>query len=381
MHTRAFRSPLGSFLLLGPRGTGKSTLLRDRHADALWIDLLDPAEQRRFLARPEHLAERVAGHPEARSVVIDEVQKVPALLDVVHALVERPGAPRFILTGSSARKLRAGGVDLLAGRAVIAALHPFLASELGEAFDLAAALRLGLVPIVVDSPEPERVLRTYVALYVREEVQQERLVRSVGDFARFLEVVSLSHAASLNVSAAARECAVPRKTVEGYVTILEDLLLAFQVPVFTRRARRATAARPKFFLFDAGVYRSLRPAGPLDAPSEIDGAALEGLVAQHLRAWLDYAESPARLHHWRTQGGSEVDFVVYGPGVFEAIEVRNTATVRGADLRGLRAFGEDYPEARRTLLYRGEHAFVRDGVRVLPVETYLSEIAADVPLP
>lgn len=380
-HTRLYRPPPSSFLLFGPRGTGKSTLVRERFPDALLIDLLDPAEQRSLLARPEQLFERVRSRLDPGVVVIDEVQKVPALLDVVHALIEERRDLRFVLTGSSARKLRAGGVDLLAGRAVLQSLHPFLASELGDAFELEHALRVGLVPVVVDAIEPARTLASYAALYVREEVQQERLVRNVGDFARFLEVVSLSHATPLNVASVARDCGVPRKTVASYLSILEDLLLSFSVPVFTRRARRAHTSKPKFYLFDAGVFRSLRRTGPLDSTADVDGPALEGLVAQHLRAWIDYAESPARVHHWRTRGGSEVDLVVYGGDVFDAIEVKNTSAVRPADLRGLRAFGEDYPEARRILLHRGPHASVRDGIHLVPVEDWLRAVHPDRPLP
>lgn len=381
MHDRAYRPPSTSFFLFGPRGTGKSTLVRRLFPEALTIDLLDPAAQREFAARPERLAERVAADPGRDVVVLDEVQKVPALLDVVHDLIERRTGTRFVLTGSSARKLRRGGVDLLAGRAILTSLHPFLASEMGTDFSLPRALRLGMVPVVVDSPEPERVLRTYAALYVREEVQQEGLVRNVGDFARFLEAVSLSHAAALNVSSVARDCAVRRKTVESYVGILEDLLLAFRLPVFTKRAKRALVAHPKFYLFDAGVFRSLRPAGPLDHPENIDGAALEGLVAQHLRAWIDYSESDASLSYWHTRGGSEVDFVVYGPDGFHAIEVKNTTVVRPADLRGLRAFGEDYPGAVRTLVYRGGASFVRAGVHVVPCASFLRSIRVGAPLP
>ncbi len=381
MRQRLFHPPDTSFFLFGPRGTGKSTLVRARFPDALVIDLLDPAEERALAARPERLVERVAAAPPNGVVVLDEIQRVPALLDVVHALIEQKDGRRFVLTGSSARKLRRGGVDLLAGRALLQSLHPFMAAELGDDFELQAALELGLVPVVVDAPEPQRTLRSYVGLYVREEVQQERLVRNVADFSRFLEAASLTHAAPLNLSNVARDCDVPRKTVEGYVTIMEDLLLAYRVPAFTKRASRAVTVHPKLFLFDAGVYRSLRPAGPLDRPEEIAGAALEGLVAQHLRAWVDYSENDARLHHWRTRSGAEVDLVVYGSGVFDAIAVKHTGTVRGADLRGLKSFAKDYPEARRLLLYRGEHAFVRDGIHILPCDEYLRGVVPAQPLP
>lgn len=371
---RIVREPAGSFLLLGPRGTGKSTWLRARWPDALSIDLLEPATQRAYLARPERLEERLAAHREAGVVVIDEIQRVPALLDVVHRRLEAPSPPRFILTGSSARKLRRGAANLLGGRLAQAEMHPFVAAELGAAFDLQRALTIGLVPLVWQAAEPDATLRAYASLYLREEVQAEALVRDVGAFARFLEAISFSHGGLLNLAEVARECEVGRKTVEGYMGVLEDLLLGFRVPVFARRARRQLVAHDKFYFFDAGVFRSLRPRGPLDRPEEIDGAALEGLVAQHLRAWIAARGGTDQLHHWRTRAGSEVDFVVYGPGAFRAWEVKRSARVHSRDLRALKAFRDDYPEASATLLYLGRERLVIDGITVQPCEEFLREL-------
>jgi uncharacterized protein len=378
---RFFQDPLTHYFLFGPRGTGKSTWLRARYPDALWLDLLAPEAQRQYAARPERLRELVAGNANREVVVIDEVQKVPELLDVVHELIERRLGPRFILTGSSARKLRRAGVNLLAGRALVRSLHPFMAAELGDRFQLGSALTQGLVPLVWDAERPADALQAYVGLYLREEVQMEGLVRQVGDFARFLEVVSFSQAAVLNVSEVARECQVSRKTVEGYLGILEDLLLSFRVPVFTKRAQRTLSSHPKFFWFDTGVFVATRPAGPLDRPEEIAGAALEGLVAQHLRAWIDYSGGDSQLSFWRTKSGSEVDFVVYGRDGFWAIEVKHTAHLRPADLRGFRAFREDYPEAALRLLYRGGETLEIDGVRCLPCEEFLRALVPGRPLP
>lgn len=373
---RFFHTPTGSFFLFGPRGIGKSTWLRDLatcepQAPALWVDLLDPETHRLYQARPERLRELVDGNPQAATLVIDEVQKAPALLDVVHALVESERKLRFILTGSSARKLRRGASNLLAGRLAEAHMHPFMAAELGAAFDLGKALSLGLVPLIWSSPDPAQSLRAYASLYLREEVQAEALVRDVGQFARFLEAISFSHGSSLNLTEVARDCQVGRKTVEGYLGILEDLLLSFRVPVFTRRAQRLLVAHDKFFYFDAGVFRSLRPAGPLDRPEEIEGMALEGLVAQHLRAWIDYRSASAGLYYWRTKSGSEVDFVVYGPEVFAAIEVKRAARVHSTDLRALRAFREDYPEADVCLLYQGRERLAIDSIPCLPCADFL----------
>lgn len=377
---RFFEPPLGHFFLFGPRGTGKTTWLRQRFAGAVWVDLLDPGEERRYTARPERLREVVAGRPES-TVVIDEVQRVPSLLPVVHQLIEERIGSRFVLTGSSARKLKREGVDLLAGRAVVRSLHPFMASELGEAFDLERALTLGLLPIVLDAGDPDDTLGAYVGLYVQEEVRAEGLVRNLEGFHRFLEAVSFSHGAVLNLAAVSRECQVSRNTAEGHLTVLEDLLLAFRLPVFTRRAQRQPTGHPKFYWSDTGIFRSLRPAGPLDRPEEISGAALEGLVAQHLRAWLDYSRSAARLYFWRTRAGSEVDFVVYGPGLFCAVEVKHAARVRREDLRSLRTFGHDYPDADLRLLYRGRETLEIDGVRCLPCEELLAGLVPGESLP
>ena len=367
---RFFQLPRSSFFLFGPRGTGKSTWLQEALPEALYLDLLQPDSYRELSSRPERLRELVNAEPPDRPVIIDEIQRVPELLTVVHALIERDRERRFALTGSSARKLRRGGVDLLAGRAVRETLHPFMAAELPD-FDFDRSLRIGLLPLVVAAPEPLKVLDAYANLYLDEEIRFEGWARQVGDFARFLEAVSFSHAAVLNVSEVARECEVQRKTAAGYVEVLEDLLLAFRVPVFTRRARRKTSAHPKLYLFDSGVFRTLRPSGPLDRREEIDGAAFEGLVAQHLRAWIAYSGSDSRLYFWRTAKGAEVDFVVYGSDGFWAIEVKNSAKVRPLDLRGLRSFRHDYPECSAMLLYRGTERLRIDGIWCLPGEEFL----------
>jgi predicted AAA+ superfamily ATPase len=202
----------------------------------------------------------------------------------------------------------------------------------------------------------------------------EGLTRNIGNFTRFLEAVSFSHGAVLNISNISRECHVERKVVDAYITILEDLLLAFRIPAFTKRAARVLSLHPKLYFFDAGVYRALRPAGPLDRPEEAWGAALEGLVAQHLRAWIDYRKQDCRLHFWRTASGNEVDFVVYGKDTFMAIEVKNSSTVHPQDLRSLKAFGQDYPEAKRMLLYRGSEKLMRNDILIQPCGEFLREL-------
>lgn len=377
---RFIKEPAGSFFLFGPRGTGKSTWLERRFEDALWVNLLEPGVHRQFAARPERLAELLDGSPGKKTVVIDEVQKVPELLTMVHQYIERKEGFRFILTGSSARKLKRSGMDLLAGRAVVAFAHPFMASELGASFNLETALRLGTVPLVMGAEEPEKTLAAYVMLYVREEVMAEGLVRDIGGFSRFLEAISFSHAALLNVTEVSRECEISRKTVEGYLSILEDMLLGHRLPVFSRRAKRQLIKQSKFYFADCGVFRSVRPKGPLDRPEEMDGAALEGLVYQHLKAWMDYSDGAHELFFWRTQAGTEVDFVVYGQSSFCALEVKNSGKVDRKDVRGLKAFQSDYPESCVALLYRGKDRLLIDGILCLPCAEFLKMLTPDQPI-
>lgn len=345
--------------------------MKRKFPDALYLDLLLPDVFRNYTAYPERLRELVHAHKGNKTVIVDEVQKAPQLLEVVHSLIEEKQGVQFILTGSSARKLRKAGVNLLAGRALMKHMHPFIAAELKELFDLDKALQVGMLPLVLNSAEPMATLQAYVDLYLREEIQMEGLTRNIGNFSRFLETVSFSHGSILNMSNVARECQIERKVVEGYIGILEDLLLAFRIPVFTKRAKRATASHPKFYFFDAGIYTMLRPSGPLDRSEEISGAALEGLLAQHLRAWIDYFHPGTQLFFWRTSAGSEIDFVVYGKNIFWAVEVKNSSTIHPQDLRALKAFGDDYPEAERFFVYRGKERLMRDGISIEPVTEFL----------
>jgi uncharacterized protein len=377
---RFLRTPDGSFFLFGPRGTGKSTWLKQVFPSALTIDFLDPAVFRSYLSKPERLKEAIDGNPQCREVVIDEVQKAPGVLDVVHQLMEARKDLRFILTGSSARKLKRGASDLLAGRALLRTCHPFMASEMGKLFKLEDALRSGMVPVVLAATNRQEALQAYVSLYVREEVQAEGLVRNLASFTRFLEAASLSHGSQVNTSEIARECAIERKSVDAYLGILEDILLAFRIPVFSKRAKRNLVSHSKLYFFDPGVFGALRPAGPLDRSSEIEGASLEGLVAQHLRAWLAYSGIEGGLHFWRTKSGVEVDFVVYAKDCFVAIEVKNSANVSSKDLRGLKSFKEDYPEAETMLLYRGKERLKIDGVLCVPAGEFLLGLKPGQPL-
>lgn len=371
---RLFTAPDGNFFIFGPRGTGKSTWLEETFSDAYLIDLLDDRIYRQFIAKPERIMQVVAAHPRKKGFIIDEVQKVPALLNSIHRLIETYRTHQFILTGSSARKLRQGGVNLLAGRSLLTHFHPYMAVELGDAFSLDGALKTGLIPLIVASNDPVNTLTTYIALYIKEEIKQEGLVRDIGAFARFLEAISFSHGRILNLSNIARECQVSRRIVENYLSVIEDLLLGYRLPVFTKRARRAMTVQPKFYLFDSGVYHELRPKGPLDSPDEIGGMALEGLVMQHLKAWSDYSDGSNDCYFWRSRGGAEVDFVIYGEHHFHAIEVKNAKQIHPRSLRSLKNFLSDYPEAEAVLLYRGSDKLVVDKITCWPIEEFLIQL-------
>lgn len=373
---RFFSCENESFFLFGPRGTGKSTWIKKNFSDAYFVDLLNVEKRLKYIANPNRLKEEVLANLKYTVFIIDEIQKVPTLLDVVHELMEREETrdKQFVLTGSSARKLKRAGVDLLGGRAQERRMHPFMAAELGDDFDLEEALTTGLVPVVGKYANREKQLSAYLSLYIREEVYQEGLVRNLDSFARFLEAMAFSHGSVLSVSDIARDCSVKRSTVDGYISILEDLLIGVRLPVFAKRAKRRLVSHEKFYYFDAGVFRKLRPSGRLDNASEIDGAALEGLVFQHLRAWCDYSGYGKSLYYWRTATDDEVDFVVYTPNDFVAIEVKRSDRVTRSDLSALKLFKRDYPEAKCVLLYQGNERRLVDDVLITDAEGFLRNL-------
>ena len=364
--------PGKSHFLFGPRGTGKSTWLRQNYPASPVIDLLDAETYNRLLARPQDLLLLV---PKAKTssrslpIIIDEVQKIPALLDEVHRLIEKERLV-FILTGSSARKLRRQGVNLLAGRALTQAMFPFTAHELGRKFDLSECLELGTLPGRFSEKDPEAFLESYVAAYLREEVQQEGLTRNLGAFKRFLETASFSQAQPLVVANVAHDAQVERKTVEEYFGILEDLMIGVSIPVFSKRAKRELLKKSKFFFFDAGVYQTLRPKGPLDISSEVGGWALETLVFNEIRALNSYFRLGYEIFFWRTAKKQEVDFVLYGKRGLIAIEVKLANRIRKEDLEAMRLFKSDYPMARCLVLYTGSRAHSEDGINIIPATDF-----------
>jgi len=374
---RSLRAPKDSFFLFGPRGTGKSTWINHIFPECFKIDLLNSELERTYSAKPERLIEEVRRLAPGSYCCIDEVQRVPELLSIVHLLIEEENGIYFILTGSSARKLRRNVTNLLGGRALLRHMGPFLASELQEEFSLEKALKVGLVPLVWEANEPFEKLKTYVAVYLKEEVQAEGLVRNLGDFARFMEVLSFSHGQLINSSQIARESHIKRTTVDNYLQILDDLFLSFTLPVFNRRAKRDVISHSKFYYFDVGIYRHLRPKGPLDQISELEGHALEGLIAQHLRIWVMAQVENHQFSFWRTRSGLEVDFIIYGPKGFWAIEVKRNSHLSPTDVRGIKAFQDEYPEAKCCILYGGLRKEIYHDILCIPVEEFLKTIDPD----
>jgi predicted AAA+ superfamily ATPase len=364
-----------SFFLFGPRGTGKSSIIKKQFTDSDYIDLLDSGVYLDLLARPDRLKNYI-NSPE-KPIIIDEIQRIPELLNEVHRLIENNNY-NFILTGSSPRKLKKSEANLLAGRALKYNLFPLTAVELGEDFKLEMALEFGMLPSLYDPEkselDPNKYLESYVEVYLREEVMQEGLVRDLQDFTRFLEVASFSQGQQLNLSELARESAVSRKLADSYFSILKDLLLAYELPVFTKKAKRKLVSQTKFYYFDCGVYNTLRPRGVLDRGLGDVGVMIESLVMQELVATNSYYEMGFDLYYWRTRSGVEVDFVLYGDKGFVAIEVKSKKQIFEKDLRNLKEFAEDYPQARLIVVYQGEKKLKFGNIDVLPMDHFLTNL-------
>jgi uncharacterized protein len=378
MFKRLFNLPLNkkdSLFIFGPRGTGKTQWIKTHLSttDCIYIDLLDPLTFRTLQAQPEALKKRLKSHFTGW-VVIDEVQKIPELLDEVHRLIEQEHI-RFILTGSSARKLKRQGVNLLAGRALRYHMHPLVIQELGEAFELEHGLTLGMLPAAYTYDDPEKYLVTYIDTYLREEVLQEGFIRNVSAFTRFLEVASFSQGSVVNFTEIAREVGIDRQVVQNYFSILYDLLLSHSLPAFTKRAKRRLITTDKFYYFDAGVYQHVRPKGILDSTSEIGGAALETLFYQSILAINDYYQLDYQFYYWRTASGVEVDFIAYGKTKLIAFEIKHSKNITPKMTRGLRHFKEDYEMAQLFVLYLGDEVlYLSEGITALPFVEALKKL-------
>lgn len=375
MFNRIIKLPIdqqNSFFLFGPRGTGKTSWLKKFLPTALYLDLLDFGVYAPLAANPNRL-ENLIPPDYTDWVIIDEVQRIPELLNEVHRLIESRHV-RFILTGSSARSLKRKGTNLLAGRALRYTMHPLVIQELKNDFDLVHALNFGLLPAAVTHSDPKKYLESYVQTYLREEVQQEGLTRNIGSFSRFLEVASFSQGQILNMSEIARELSINRLIVSNYFDILEDLLLASRIDAFGLRAKRKVVAHQKFYFFDTGVYKVLRPMGPLDSQEEFEGSALETLFFQSLSAINDYYALDYKIYFWRTSTGQEVDFVIYGPNGLHAFEIKRAAKISNKSLDGLKAFGEDYPEAKLHILFLGKQREYYGNITAIPFQEALTEL-------
>ena len=370
MYARLLNLPIDqrdSLFLLGPRGTGKTAWLNHHVPDSIYLDLLDFTVYSQLLANPSRLKEKIPTNYQGW-VILDEIQRIPELLNEVHRLIEQQNI-RFILTGSSARKLKRQGINLLAGRALRYTMHPLVPEELQQDFQLKRCLELGLLPAVYTYADPVRYLSTYIQTYLQEEIIQEGLTRNLTAFTRFLEVASFSQGATVNATEIAREVSVDRQVIQNYFSILEELLIAHRIPAFTKRAKRRLIQKDRFYYFDAGVYRYLRPKGILDTPSEIEGAGLETCFMQIFLALNDYYRWNKELYYWRTANGLEVDFIIYGETGLWAFEIKHTQHITPHMLHGLNEFKSDYPMAQGYILYLGhETLYLANEIIAYPME-------------
>ncbi|MCY3746719.1 MAG: DUF4143 domain-containing protein [Acidobacteria bacterium] len=367
-----------SFFLWGPRQVGKTTLLRQTYPDALWIDLLKADEFRRYATRPEtlRLSIQAEGAGPSRQVVVDEVMKVPALLDEVHWMIENLNV-RFALCASSARKVRRGAASLLGGRALRFELRGLTSAELQTDFDLHRILNYGFLPRPYQDPEPGQLLESYIADYLKEEIAAEGLVRNLPVFADFLEAAALADTEMVRFSNVAQDCGVSSQTVRAYYGILEDTLLGRWLPAWRKRPKRRVTRTPKFYFSDVGVVNRLGRRGELFAGSELFGKAFESWLFHEISAYLAYTRSEERLSYWRLAGGAEVDFIIGDMRI--AIEAKGAARIGSRHLKGLRTLAQDHPEVQRRAVVCLEPRALEtdDGIEILPVRRFLDKLWED----
>ena len=369
-------SPTQSFFLWGPRQTGKSSLLKHTYPQAMRIDLLKTDEFLRYTNQPSLFREEVQASPSPRLVIIDEVQKVPPLLDEVHWLIENTSTV-FGLCGSSARKVRRGHANLLGGRAIRYELYGLVSAELESQFDLLRMLNQGYLPPHYLSDAPRPLLRAYVNDYLKEEIASEGLVRNLPAFANFLNVASLSDTELINYSAIARDCGVSSPAVKEYFQILIDTRLGHYLPAYTKRPKRRVIQAPKFYFADVGIVNTLAKRGPLEPGSELFGKALENWVCHELTAHASYSGLFYELSYWRLASGIEVDFIL--DDMQCAIEVKGTANPSAQHLQGLRELKKEHPRLKRRIVVclTPRARKTDDGIDILPVSSFLSQLWAN----
>jgi predicted AAA+ superfamily ATPase len=362
-----------TFFLWGSRQTGKSTLLRERFADAVWIDLLKSDEFARYATQPNLLREELWNHETSQFIVIDEVQKVPALLNEVHWLIENKGL-KFALCGSSARKLKRGHGNLLGGRALRFELFGLTSEELGKGFNLTHLLNRGYVPNHYLAPESDirRLFESYCADYLTEEVAGEALVRNIPAFANFLAISALSDTEVVSFATFARDVGVSANTIKEYFAILEDTMIGAFLPAFQKRPKRRTTLSPKFYFGDVGVVNALAKRWAISPGSELFGKAFENWLAHELRSYNQYCSRFESIGYWQLTTGVEVDFVV-GTEKPIAIEAKSTKGVNAGHLKGLRQFKIEYPEALRLIVVSLDprRRTLEDGLEVWPYEDFV----------
>jgi predicted AAA+ superfamily ATPase len=360
-----------SLFLWGSRQTGKSTLLKMLFPDARVYDLLKSDVRMALQLRPSQLREECELFDDGELIIIDEVQKVPALLDEVHWLIENKNQ-RFILSGSSARKLRRSGANLLGGRALRQTLFPLVSDEIPD-FDLNRALNHGMLPRHYLMENPTMRIQAYIGDYLQQEIVEEAIVRRLDAFTRFLQVAALSNSEIVNYTNIAQDCGVSSKTVKEYFSILKETMLGFFLPSYTKVVKRRVIQSPKFYYFDVAIPNHLLRRIPIQPGTDVYGHALEHLVIQELRAFMSYRQPLKSLTYWHTLDNKyEVDAVLGDAEV--AIEVKSSKNVSSHDTKGLKAFSEEYPEAKLYLLSLEDRPRKFNGVEVWPVEQFLKRL-------
>ena len=375
MYSRLLKKPTASILLLGPRGTGKSTWIRQHFADAIRYDLLNTGEALRLEREPSLLFHELRTLPAGSWVVLDEVQKVPALLNEVQRLMEDCGL-LFILCGSSARKLKRSGTNLLAGRAIDTRMFPLASAEVGPGFDMARAIANGMMPLAVTGGDPTGFLTTYAHTYLNEEIRAEAVTRNVASFSRFLEIAARQNGQVTNLSNISREAAVPRATVQNYFDIMVDTMLGYWLEPWKLKRATKQVGHPKFYLFDGGVARALSGRLPYPPSQEEAGPLLETLVLHEVRAFLGYSGLRYGLHFWRNYDGAEVDLLCETTDGFVAVEIKAAKRWEKRFSGGLRRLREELAPRRVNTfgVYLGEHPALLDDVLVLPAVEFLQRL-------
>lgn len=361
-----------SVFFFGARQTGKTTLLKNLFPNTRYYDLLKSDEFERLSRRPSLLREELINLPSDELIIIDEIQKLPILLDEVHWLITNRGL-RFILTGSSARKLRRGGVNLLGGRALQNNFYPLVSTEIPD-FDLDRAVNNGMIPRHYLIQNATKRIRGYVGNYLQSEIMEEARVRNLAVFNRFLEAAALTSGKMLVFSNVAADCGVSSVTAKAYFEILKDTLFGYTVPAYTKTKKRKLIQAPKFYLFDVGITNYLLHRSHLQQGSPEYGHAFEHLIIQELIAYLGYQQREEEISYWRTSSGLEIDVLLGDAKV--GIEIKSTKELRNNQLKGLRSFGEDYPEARLIAVTLDKYRRFVDNIEIIPVMEFFVDLWA-----